>query len=329
MKRICKLLFVSSLLFISSCSNKDKTNEQKQGEENVEKYSTTHLEELKKEYGEFSITREDGGSVNYTYNSEKDEYRIKVEATKAKYVLSGYTESHFTIGNSDNLTAHKGIKLKLDNACLVSKNETPSIYYSLQTKNIEITPKNNTENLIVSLGGSNAIDSENNIEIGGNGTLSVYTKSTNSLGSGGHCIKSSNKISIYGSVKLNLTSAHDGINCDDIITINEDDNTPYTGNIEFKDIVSQAIEATTKKCGGSISLSGGKYTIDNAESIFKSDNEINIGSGVEVIGTNIKGEPVVKQGKDEVEANITIPVLDLIVNGTFTSNGTNITTKKL
>ena len=330
MKKICKLLFVSSLLFIAGCNKKESNDTNKQeNETNVELYSSTHLEQLKKEYGEFSITREDGGKVNYTYNSEKDEYRIKVEEVKAKYVLSGYTESHFIISNSDNLTTHKGIKLKLDKACLVSKNESPSIYYSLETKNVEITPRSDTENLIISLNGSNGIDSENNIEIGGNGSLSIYTKETTSYGSGGHCIKSSNKVSIYGSSKLNLTSAHDGINCDDFLSLNEEDNTSYTGTITFKDIASQAIEATTKKCGGSISLTGGKYIIDNAESIFKSDNEININSGVEVIGTNIKGEPVVKQTKEEVESNITIPVLDLVVNGSLTSNGNSITTKKL
>ena len=333
MKRIIRfgLLCLTSLSLTSCGSKPDNSNNgnTKTDDENVELYSAAHLEKLKNEYGELSIKREDGKNPTYTYVSEKNEYRINVEKDiKAKYVISGYTEAHITIGNGDNLTSFKGVKIKLDRACLVSKTESPSIYYSLQSKNVEVTPKNETENYIISLNGSNGIDSENNIEIGGNGTLSIYTKQTTSLGNGGHCIKSSNKVSIYDTAKLNLTSAHDGINCDDIITINEDDNTTYAGTINFNNIVSQAMEATTKKCGGSISLSGGKYIIDNAESVFKSDEEINIASGVEVIATNIKGEPIVKQSKDEVESNITIPVLNLVVNGTFTSNGNSITSGK-
>ena len=125
-----------------------------------------------------------------------------------------------------------------------------------------------------------------------------------------------------------INSAHDGIHADEVITLNEDDNTNYTRTINIKNIGSQAIEGTTKKCGGYINLTSGTYNIDSAESVFKTDTELNILKDAKVVATNIKGEPVVKQTKDEVEENITIPVLNVNVEGTFTSNGNSITSKK-
>lgn len=330
--KLCLVLLSSSAII--SCSKKDDSSNSGGNTSNTtnttsERYSESQLKELESKYGKLQITREDNLSVNYTYDESKNEYRIAIEETKAKYVITGYTTAHFVITNTNNLATHKGIKLKLNNACIISSGEYVPIYYSLSAKNIEISAKNDTNNIIATLNGSNAIDSENNIELGGNGSLDIYTKKTNSYGSNGHCIKSANKVLIYDSINLNLESAHDGINCDELITMNEDDNTIYTGKVNFKNIVSQAVEGTTKKCGGSINIYGGSFTIDGAQTIFKTDYELKIHSDASVVGTNIRGEPILKQTSEEVEANITIPVLDIVVEGTFTSNGTKIESKKM
>ena len=346
MKKVFNLLIFTSLLFISSCNSlsgsnnsnnnnsKENTNENESNDTNLDdnptdKYSDDHLSRLKNKYGELKIEREDGNEVNYSFDESKNEYVIKVEENKAKYVISGYTEAHFVISNPNNLTTYKGIKIKLSNACIVSKNEYVPIYYSLDSKNIELSAKNDTSNWIMAFNGTNAFDSENNIELGGKGKLDIYTKSTGGDGSNGHCVKSSNKVTIYDSLSLSLTSAHDGIHCDEFYTYNESDNTNYTGVINFNSIGSQAIEASTKRCNGIINLSGGKYLIDNAVNIFKVDKELTVASGVEVKATNIKNKPIIKQSNDEVEAGTTIPVLNIVVEGTFISNGNNIKTQKL
>ena len=330
MKKFAKVVFLSLFMLVTGCSNnKNNTtpdnssneNEATQNQTRDITYSDSDMEYFKEKYGSFSITREDGLSPNYVFNEQENTYVLNVEESKAKYVFKGYTEAGFIIRNDNNLSTFKGLKIKLDSACIVSKNSISPINYSLDSKNVEITAKRQTTNYIISLEGANAIDSTNNIELGGEGTLNLYTKKTLADESDGHTIKSSNKVSIYDSIKLNITSAHDGIHCDEIYTINEDDNINYSGTINFKDIGSQAMEATTKSCGGLINLSGGKYNINNADSVFKSDKSITIASGVEIVSTNIKNQPVVKQTKEEVGTNITIPPLDLVVNGSFTCNG--------
>ena len=331
MKRLIKLgLLCLTSITLTSCGS--KTDNDNSGNtkttDTTDKFSSDGLNELKNKYGELKISREDGKETNYTYNESKNEYRIAIEDIKAKYVISGYTTAHFVVTNTNNLTAHKGMKIKLNNACIISDNDDSPIYYAIENKNIEISAKNETSNIIATLKGANAIESDNNIELGGNGTLELYTKSLTSSGTKGHTIKSSNKVSIYDSIKLDITSAHDGINADEVITLNEDDNTNYTGTINFKNIGSQAIEGTTKKCGGYINLTSGTYNIDSAESVFKTDTELNILKDAKVIAINIKGEPIVKQTKEELEDNITIPVLNVNVEGTFTSNGNNITSGK-
>lgn len=308
---ISLFLFLTPLL---SCSSSSNTS--------TKSYSESDLTTLKKTYGTFSITRGDGGNNNASYNEETNTYTIPVEETKAEYVLQGYSDARFVFANPNSVADYKGIKINLNKACIVSNSTSSVFYYSLGSKNIEVGAKKNTENILLNIGEGNVIDSQANIELTGKGSLELFSKGATS---GGHTVRASNSISLYESVNLTINSGHDGLHCDSIYTYNNDDTTnKYTGTIRFGKIVSQAMEATTSQCEGLIKLTSGTFVIDNCDSVFKSDISISISSGVSVKASSTTSNPVVKQDKDEVDENVTIPSLKLENSGTFIANGETI-----
>lgn len=314
MRKLLLPIFVVVLPAIYSCQSTSTSV--------IKEYSESDLSTLQNSYGTFSITREDGLSSKATYDEGTNTYTIPVEETKAEYVFQGYTTASFVFDNSNSVTSYKGIKINLNKACIVSTTSSPVLYYSLSSKNIEVGAKKNTKNLLINIGEGNVVDSLGNIEMTGKGSLELYSKGAES---GGHTIRATNSISLYESVDLTINSGHDGLHADAIYTYDNDDSTNvFTGTIRFGKVVSQAMEATTGKCGGYINLSGGTYTIESCDSVFKSDISITIGSNVKVTVSSTTSDPVVKQDSSEVDSGVTIPTLKLENNGTFTVNGNKI-----
>ena len=274
--------------------------------------TSTELAALETEYGTFSITPETSTyESNISYDSSTNTYTIAVDADKVTYVVKGYFAGSIVIDDVNNLsdttTGYKGVCLELQGAALVSTDGDPVIKYDVGKKNVEIKSKNGYTNHVIANGSANAIESDNNVELSGKGTLNITAAQE-------HAIEADGDITIYSAGTYIVTTGHDGFHGHNFYTYT-DDGDVFSGTLTMYDIVSQAIEATDDTAlDGLIDITGGTINVDNAESVFKTDTTLTIGADAKVVATNLTGDPVVKLDDNTKTVTIT-------VNGTFTVDG--------
>ena len=181
--------------------------------------------------------------------------------TKAgEYTVSG-TFNGSLVFSVDSL---ESVTLYLKNANINSTNNH-AIYWMNDTGKIEIKAVENTINEIKVSGHAtnlfSAVESENNIEIGGSGKLTIQ-------GLQRHAIKGSN-IEIKGNVDLTIEALKDGLHGKQVLISG--------GNTKINNC-TDAIQAeiNSNKQKGTITVEEGSLTISNCKRAFRADTSVTI-----------------------------------------------------
>lgn len=181
------------------------------------------------------------------------------------------------------------------------------ISWQSDVSKIEIKAQNDTVNKIEVLHNNkyevNAINSENNVELGGKGTLII-------VGAQKHAVKGSN-IVVKGNVTLDITAEKDGLHGKQI-TFNG-------GNTTIHDC-NDAMEANINSKGnkGTIAITNGTIKIDNCITAFKAEMSLKI---IERALTATEEAGVINIKITKTEVTIDSPETDISSTVTFTVDG--------
>ncbi|MCH3910013.1 MAG: carbohydrate-binding domain-containing protein [Bacilli bacterium] len=312
-----KLTFtmLASTLLISSCavtssSSSGKSSDDGSGSET----STINSEEssLQSEYGEFSISNTKNGSAP-VFDDSRNVYTIQVSEGKAIYTCSGYLNGKIEILNSSSLASYKGVELIMNDCYIKNDDDGIAVDYQPSGKYVQIDVESGKKATIVSNGV--AINSENNLRFGGDGTLKVVSNNSHGL--------KGEKIGCYGGGNIDIEASADAIHGHDFYTNNLED----TDTIDFSGVLSLrggSSEQALDLCDGSGSEDDpwvGSVYIGSAATVNVSGAG-NVGRAnilFQVDGTldanNITGNPLITKLEG---------ALSVVVNGSFTVNGTAI-----
>jgi hypothetical protein len=260
-------------------------------------------------YGEPTITSSVSG-VNASYDQATKTWTLPTYTSKITYTLSGYFDGVVNVVSSGN--TYKGVKLVLNQAYLVNKDaNTSPVVFSPSDKYLQLDSPSNTVNYIVAEGV--AVDSKNNLRIGGDGELNVISTTS-------HALKGDD-IRLYGGGKINLSALADGMHGKNFYT-NDGESTPseFTGKCT---IAAGESEQALDFCDGDGTANdpwAGSITIDSGASIAvtKAGNVARCNTLFQVdgslIATGILSDPYISK----------VDTLKVVVNGTFTVNGTAV-----
>ncbi len=297
--------------------------------------------------------------------------QVFVAGNVARYLTVGVTGAHVSIAQSDDLpfeitytlsgssddgefymSGSYKATVSLSGLTLTNPNGAP---INIQNgKRIQISAKRDTENTLTD--GSNGnqkgcIYSKGQIQLQGNGTLTVY-------GNTAHAIKSGDYISMKNLTLNILSAAKDGISCneyflmksgtlnisgtgDDGIQVDLDgeENTGETadhededsGNIYIEDgtinITVTADAAKGMKAAGDVKMSGGKLTVTQSGGItttgdlsyptsIKSEGDINItGGDITIVNTGDGGKGMSADGAISIDESKATVNIDITANG--------------
>jgi hypothetical protein len=239
-------------------------------------------------YGDFTIS----STVSDSYSKSGD---IITFTKPGEYTLSGSLNGslHFdsNIGGS--------VTLYLNNANITSIN-SHGIYFMSDIGKVEIKAMENTINSITVAADSSklfsAIESENNIEIGGSGTLNIK-------GLQRHAVKGSN-IEVKGNVTLNIEAIKDGLHGKQVLISG--------GNTTISNC-TDAIQAevNNNNLKGTIKIEDGTLIITSCKRAFRASVSLTI--------------EVIAGGNVIININNTSTVFEVpsvsYVSGTFKING--------
>ena len=203
------------------------------------------------EVNEFKITT----NVSDGYSLEGDVYTFtKPGEYKVKGNLNGTLYFSESIADS--------VLLYLDNAIITAKNNH-AIYWASSNGKIEIKSTDESNNVVKTIANGSkvysAIESENNIEIGGSGNLSI-------IGGQRHAVKGSN-ITIKGNSKIDIKAVKDGLHGKHIL---------FTGSDVTIHECTDAIQADVNSSNlkGTIVVEGGTILINNCKRAFRAETSV-------------------------------------------------------
>ena len=259
MKKILLVLFL--LLFVSGCNinlnqnnndNNDKLPNQNQQEENPDN-TQTEGSVITNTYGEFSIS----SVVKDAYSKNAD---IITFTKPGEYTVSGTLNG--SLAFSKNIA--DSVTLYLNSAKITSE-DYHAIFWMSDAGKIEIKAMENTVNEItINAKGTNlfsAIESENNIEIGGSGKLAIKANQR-------HAIKGSN-ITVKGNVDLTIEAVKDGLHGKQIIISG--------GNTKINNCTDALqAEINSSNLKGTILIEEGILTIENCKRAFRATTSVTI-----------------------------------------------------
>lgn len=315
MKKVFAYILSAALLagaccLAAGCGGNKENDPPQTGTEGGSTPQQTHpdAEALKKKYGAFSIVTERGN--DYVLSDDGKVCTISVGAEKGSYTLSGYFEGRIIINNKDGLTTYKGVKLNLDNACILSTLGT-TIEYLPDKKNVELVAKRETENYVInSSEEGDAVLSHNNLEVDGKGTLHLNAAT-------GHALNAEDTVRFYDATTVDIIAGHDGIHAEHFVTDNEEtlaaDFEAFSGTVKILYAFSQGFDCTNSKATGTIEIASGTFEIENCESAFKTDVSLTIAGTVHA--SKLTAEAVVHGDNSK---GTTISIAE---GGTFTVDG--------
>lgn len=241
-------------------------------------------------YGDFYIS----STVENSYSKSGD---IITFTKPGEYTLSG------TLTGSLHFASNIGgsVTLYLNNVNITSSN-SHGIYFMSEVGKVEIKTMENTSNSITVTADStklfSAIESENNIELGGSGSLVIK-------GLQRHAVKGSN-IEVKGNINLTIEAVKDGLHGKQVLISG--------GNTTIKNC-TDAIQAevNTNNLKGTIKVEDGTLTITDCKRAFRASVSLTV--------------EVVTGGNVVINVNNTTTPLEVptvnYVSGTFKINGVN------
>ena len=223
------------------------------------------------------------------YDAANKTYSFEVGADDLSYELKGAFEGSFVINNTEDLEQHGSVAFILNGVNLTNMAEGGQVFaYGSKKSHLTLKANDNTINKVAA--DDIAINSSNNLELCGNGSLTVSSKSN-------HAAKADD-IRIYDKLSLMVNGAgKDGLHGDHFVTDNAKDGgekVNFSGTIAIKDVEKQAFDfSDDSSWDGSITIgSGTSITIDGCENVFKTDMNLVIDGSVS--GVHINKEPIAK-----------------------------------
>lgn len=258
MKKLVYLFVL--LLCVSACSisfGNDNTKEDDKKEENVETVAPDNSEQngnvITNTFGDFTVSSVVSDGYSKTGSV--------IKFTKpGEYTVSGSLNGSLVFDSSilDSVT------LYLDNANITAK-DNHAIYWMKDSGKIEIKAMENTVNTITVTADASklfsAIESENNIEIGGSGKLTIK-------GLQRHAVKGSN-IEVKGNVELTIEATKDGLHGKQVL---------ISGGVTTIKNCTDAIQAeiNSNNLKGTILVEEGTLTINNCKRAFRASTSLTI-----------------------------------------------------
>lgn len=241
-------------------------------------------------YGDFKIS----SIVKDSYSKNGD---IITFTKPGEYSVSGKLSGSLVF----SATIGESVTLYLNNAEITSK-DYHGIYWMSEEFKIEIKTVENTNNSITILGDQtklfSAIESENNIELGGSGNLVI-------VGNQRHAVKGSN-IEIKGNGTLEIEAVKDGLHGKQVL---------ISGGNTTISKCTDAIQADVNNANmkGTITVEEGILTINNCKRAFRA-----------AVSLTVQQLPGLTLTINVNSTNITVeaPTVNY-VSGTFKVNGAN------
>lgn len=229
------------------------------------------------------------GSKAPTYDSASKTYSFEVGADDLSYELSGAFEGSFVINNTDDLEQHGSVAFILNGVNLANMASGGQVFtYNSKKSHLTLKANDNTVNKVAAE--DIAINSSNNLELCGNGSLTISSKSN-------HAAKADD-LRVYDKLSLMVNgSGKDGLHGDHFVTDNAKDGgekVNFSGSIAIKNAAKQAFDfSDDSSWDGSITIgTGTTITIDGCENAFKTDMNLVIDGSV--TGVHIDKEPIAK-----------------------------------
>jgi len=265
---------------------------------------TSSVEESSSEVPQFVVSESsDTKRVMPEYEENNGVYTFYLSANKSAVVLSGVLEGNIIISDARIKPSEEigNMALELNGVTITSATACP-IYYAADSKKVVLDVKKETENVISYTGADEmaAVESENNIEISGKGTVTFSSES-------GHAVKS-DELLLSSSTKINVSkSGKDGFHVKELI-MSEDKE--FSGKITMENIGKQALDVADydkdlQTADGSIiwSQEGAEIVVKGATNVFNLDNSTTIPVTTKITATNVTGDFAVKENK-----NLTISI---------------------
>lgn len=312
---------VSSSTEVSSAETSQATSENTTSEAEISSEATSAT--VYEETLTFAQNSDLDPVPTVTFDSATNVYTVTVSATEDTSIeVSGTCEEGRIeiVANPNDTGLDCDVELVL-NGLTISNSSASPIYYEPTSNKLKIKAQKGTENTITagSLGG-NAIESENNVEFKGKGSLTLVSGSDHGVKADRIEFTSGASISIFGekdalhgkqlemqefSGELTLVAgkqAFDFVDDD----VDSSGNTTYSGSLTFAD--------TTYTCSGSISVS-------STEGVFSIDNSFVVPSGVSIVATDASSVVAINQNEG---ADITLTVL-----GSLSVNSNSVATSNI
>lgn len=278
MKKLIPLFMTMCCLSLIGCSNEvtsSNTSSNKELSTNNQGISSSLIEDSK-----FTITSNIVDAYSVSQNGDETIYTI---SKSGEYNLSGSLNGQILLAN----TLDTSVKLNLNNVSITSSLQC--IFWQSDIKKIELIPLNNTANSLTSTGLQSCIESNNNIEISGYGSLCITSKNK-------HALDGSN-LTVNESPKLTINASKDGFHGKNIL-INGGDITISNVDDAFQ------VDINSKNSKGTFTMTNGNINVTNANSIVKADTLITVQGG-KINATNCEGTFI---------QNTNIPVISIVEN---------------
>lgn len=232
----------------------------------------------------------------YTSQVVNDE-TIYTFTKSGDYVISGYLKGKLLF---DSSIIDLSSKLFLNNVTIESTSQC--IFWQSESKKIELSPLENTNNYLLNTGIESTVESNNNIAVSGSGNLKITSVK--------HALDGSD-ITISETVNLDIEASKDAFHGKQVFI--------EGGNTSIKNCDDAfQVEVNSKGNKGLFSMTSGNIAIDNCNSAVKADTTISITAGKMTI-TNCK--------------SVFIPCINTptisVVSGTTTVDGVDYTSLSL
>ncbi len=278
MKKLIPLFITICCLGLTGCNNvvtPSNTSSNEEGSTSDEQASNSQMENSK-----FTIKSNVLDAYSTSQNGSETIYTI---SKSGEYTLSGSLNGQILFAN----TLDTSVKLNLNNVSITSSSQC--IFWQSEIKKVELIPLNNTTNSLTSTGIQSCVESNNNIEISGYGSLSITSKNK-------HALDGSN-LTVSESPKLTINASKDGFHGKNIL-INGGDIT-----ISNVDDAFQA-DINSKGSKGTFTMTNGNIVVNSANSIVKADTSITVQGG-KITATNCN---------EAFIPNINTPTISIVEN---------------